>query len=166
MLDFAVRHDKEVVVEPKETSAELRSDCYFNVHEQAATVAVSGSNGIANDCRNLIALGRILGCSHRLPVAECLYSFAGFNAIPCSVDSSRARRETDIGDIVVILCDKTFWYVFASQTNTSPQPVPAAIQRPSSDTATQLTNSTSTAAICLPSFTCHTRIPPSPPVQR
>ena len=100
------------------------------MHEQAAIVAVPDSNGIASGCRNPIALWIRLD---RLPVAECLYSFAGFNNGCCPI--VRCRRET-IGDIVEILCDKTFWYVFASHTNTSPQPVLAAIQWPSSDTAT------------------------------
>ena len=101
------------------------------MHEQAAIVAVPDSNGIASGCRNLIALWIRLD---RLPVAECLYSFAGFNDGCCPI--VRCRQETDIGDIVEILCDKTFWYVFASHTNTLPQPVLAAIQWPSSDTAT------------------------------
>ena len=56
------------------------------------------------------------------------------------------------------LCEMTFLYVFASHTITSPQRVPAAIHRPSLDTARHWTRSASIVAICLPSPTRHTRI--------
>ena len=52
MLDFTVGYDKEVIVEPEETSVvPCRGDCYFDVLEQAAIVAVPDSNVIVGGCR-------------------------------------------------------------------------------------------------------------------
>ena len=56
-------------------------------------------------------------------------------------------------------CQKTFSYVFASHTNTSPRPVPAAIHLPSLDTVRHLTSTALIVVICSPSFTRHTRTP-------
>ena len=68
-----------MVAEPEETSVAQRGYFYWDVHEQAAIVAVPDSNGVVDGCRDPIALWRILGCYHPIVVVECLYSFASGN---------------------------------------------------------------------------------------
>ena len=61
--------------------------------------------------------------------------------------------------------EKTSSDVFASQTNTSPESVPAAIHLPSFDTARHWTPAAAIVAICLPSSILHTPSPSPPPTR-
>ena len=70
-LDFIDGHDKEVVVEPEEAGIEARRYFYWDVHEEAAILAVPDSNGFACGCRDSIALRRVFRCYHAVLVVDC-----------------------------------------------------------------------------------------------
>ena len=76
-----VGYGKEVIVGPEKASVVIRVYSYGDVHQQAAIVTVPDLNGIPeSDCRDPIALWRILGCCHPLPaVVECLHFLASCN---------------------------------------------------------------------------------------
>jgi len=56
LLDFTVRYDTEVIIEPEETTVEQWGYWYFDVHQQVAIAAITDSNGIFSGCRDSIAL--------------------------------------------------------------------------------------------------------------
>ena len=100
----------------------------------------------------------------RLRVAMSQMVVVPFSDAKTSRDESGDKSTPLI--LPLSLCEKTFSYVLASHTNTSPRNVPAAIHLPSLDTARHMTLSASIFAICLPSSTRHTRTPMLSPVKR
>ena len=84
-----------------------------------------------------------------------------FEAVRSRVESG--EKSTPRVSARVSWCVKTISNVFVSHTNTWPNIVPAAIHRPSFDTARERTPHTPLLAICLPSLTLHTPSPSPPP---
>ena len=87
-LDFIDGYDKEVVVEPEEASIAARRYFYWDVHEEAAILAVPDSNGFTSGCRDSIALRLVFRRYRVVPVFEL---FVGCDVVDggCAV-----RRET------------------------------------------------------------------------
>ena len=135
LLDFVFRYDKEVVVEPEQTSVVPLDDYYIDVHEQAPIVAVPDLNRLKSGCCDPIALWRIPGCSHHIPWSSvCTHLRAAMSqmaAVPFfDAEMSRVALDEKLTPRkwwYFSQCEKPFSYVIVSKTHTSPSTVPAVI---------------------------------------